>query len=450
MFDPLAPTRVGGLASPWNPPPMASAPAPPGPTAPATRLDGLSDEALAERLADGDELAFEELYGRHAAGLLSVCRHILGSRDEAEDAVQQVFMQAYRQIARGDRPERLRPWLYAAARNRCISMRRGGAEPAVALAEPSTEGLDKQVERMADVRALLRDLHRLPEDQRTALVLFELGDLSQADIAEVLHCDAARVKSLVFRARSNLLASRDARDVSCSAIRRQLSIARGGELNSGALKRHLDGCESCRLYLQQVRRQRRALGVLVPVLPTAALSGRVAEASGLGAVANGKGSRWRSATAAAATAGLVFAGGLGALSLGSDDGDKAAGAPPASEAEAQPISNARSPAPPDPPPPPAGRGGDSAPAPVFVSPSVDAYDTEGPAVQGRIDAGAPPGAGTAEATGAAVGAGGAGAGERPASGLPFTGQDLFAITAAGVLLLGLGVFLRRLTPSEEA
>jgi hypothetical protein len=47
-------------------------------------------------------------------------------------------------------------------------------------------------------------------------------------------------------------------------------------------------------------------------------------------------------------------------------------------------------------------------------------------------------------------AGGAGAGERPASGLPFTGQDLFAITAAGVLLLGLGVFLRRLTPSEEA
>jgi RNA polymerase sigma factor (sigma-70 family) len=431
---------------------MASASAPPSLSLPATPLDGLSDKDLTMRLAGGDEAAFETLYARHAQGLLGFCRHLLGSREEAEDAVQQVFMQAYRQIARGDAPERLRPWLYAAARNRCISMRRARGEVAVAPVEPATEGLDKQVERMADVRALLRDLHRLPEDQRTALVLFEFGDLSQADIAEVLACDSSRVKSLVFRARSNLLAAREARDASCSAIRRELSVARGGELNSGALRRHLDGCESCTLFLEQVRRQRRALGLLVPVVPVAGLYARAAEAS---AAAKEGGSGWlfggrraHTAAAGAAVAVLVLAAVLGMSATGDGQREPVA-TPPASAAEARPASEARGPAGGG-GPPPTDRGRDAGPAPSVVSPSIDAYETDGPGIQARIGEGGGSPTGAVAGSEAAGGADAARSGSGSGAGLPFTGQDLAAIVAAGLLLLGLGLFLRRLTPTEEA
>jgi hypothetical protein len=332
-------------------------------------------------------------------------------------------------------------------------MRRARGERTVALAEPSTEGLDRQVERMADVRALLRDLHKLPEDQRTALVLFELGDLAQAEIAQVLDCDAGRVKSLVFRARSNLLAAREARDASCSSIRRELAVARGGELNSGALRRHLDGCESCTLYLENVRRQRRALGVVVPVLPAAGLYGRLAGSSGAGGTAadgasrlpfgSGRG-RAAAAGAGAATA-LVLAAVLG-LSAGGDGESEAATAPPRSEAPA-PASSERASA--------AQRSGESTPPPAVrsspppaQSPSLDAYETDGPAIQGAIGEGGEPGggAGNAPGTPAAAGQGGAGSG----SALPFTGVDVVAISAAGLLLLGLGFVLRRLPPAEEA
>jgi hypothetical protein len=81
---------------------------------------------------------------------------------------------------------------------------------------------------------------------------------------------------------------------------------------------------------------------------------------------------------------------------------------------------------------------------------VDAYQADGPAVQSRIDQGGVPAAATAAGSGGG-GSGLAGSGSGSgAGGLPFTGGDLFAIAAAGLLLLALGVFLRRLTPPEEA
>jgi hypothetical protein len=302
------------------------------------------------------------------------------------------------------------------------------------------------------VRALLRDLHRLPEDQRTALVLFEFGDLSQADIAEVLACDSRRVKSLVFRARSNLLAARDARDASCSAIRRELAVARGGELNSGALRRHLDGCESCTLFLEQVRRQRRSLALLVPVLPAAGLYARAAKAS---AAATEGGSGWsfggrpaRTAAAGATAAILVLAAVLGLSGIGDGERERIA-TPPASAAEAQPASDPQGPGGTG-GPPPTDRGGDGGPAPVAVSPSVDAYESEGAQVQARIGEGGGPPAGTVAGSEASGGAVAAGSRSGSGAGLPFTGHDLLAIAAAGLLLLGLGVFLRRLTPAEDA
>src|SRR3712207_4562882 len=95
-------------------------------------LAALGDERLVEQVRRGNDAAFEAIFDRHHRGILAFCRHMLASVEEAEDAVQHTFAQAYDSIRRDDRELRLKAWLYAIARNRCISIRseerRGGKE----------------------------------------------------------------------------------------------------------------------------------------------------------------------------------------------------------------------------------------------------------------------------------------------------------------------------------
>src|SRR5947208_125199 len=148
-----------------------------------------SDERLVGRVRAGSEQAFAVLYERHYRKVHSFCRHMLGSAEEAEDAVQQSFVSAYRDMLRDDKEINFRPWLYRIARNHCISALRA-RRPVAGLdeAEPSTVGLSQQVADRDELRDLLRDLARLPDDQREALVLAELHDNSHSDVAEILGC----------------------------------------------------------------------------------------------------------------------------------------------------------------------------------------------------------------------------------------------------------------------
>jgi len=88
-------------------------------SAPLLRLS--SDERLVARIRAGNEAAFETLFERYRGPLLSFCRHMLGSQEDAEDAVQLAFTNAYRDILRSDRDLYVRPWLYRIARNQCIT-----------------------------------------------------------------------------------------------------------------------------------------------------------------------------------------------------------------------------------------------------------------------------------------------------------------------------------------
>src|SRR5215207_11254976 len=90
------------------------------------RLAG--DDRLVALVRAGSDAAFEAAYDRHHRGILAFCRHMLGSREEAEDAVQHTFMAAYRSIAGSRRAIQLRPWLYTIARNRCLSVLRARRE----------------------------------------------------------------------------------------------------------------------------------------------------------------------------------------------------------------------------------------------------------------------------------------------------------------------------------
>jgi RNA polymerase sigma factor (sigma-70 family) len=210
---------------------------------------------------------------------------MLGSHDEAEDAVQHTFAAAFRDLQRRqDRELALKPWLYAIARNRCISMLRARRDHVADSVERASHhaGLAEEVERRAELRDLLDDLRELPEDQRAALLLAEVGDLSHADVAGVLGCEVHKVKALVFRARSGLIQRRKARETPCAEIREQLANLRGGSLRRSELRHHLRECVDCRTYREQVKQQRRMLAAALPVVPSLGLKSSVLAAIGVG------------------------------------------------------------------------------------------------------------------------------------------------------------------------
>ena len=273
------------------------------------------DERLVEQIRRGNEMAFEVAFERYAASILGFCRHMLGSTEEAEDAVQHTFAAAYRDLARDDeRSLALKPWLYTIARNRCLSMLRARREQPVETPELPTAGLAEEVHQRAELRELLADLRELPEDQRAALLLAELGDLSHPEVAGVLGCEVRRVKALVFRARSGLISRREARDTPCEEIREQLANLSGGSLRRSELRHHLSACPGCREYREEVKRQRQLLALALPVLPGLALKKSVLAAVGFGGGAAGGGGA------------AVGVGGLGAVfgSLGSATAAKVA------------------------------------------------------------------------------------------------------------------------------
>jgi RNA polymerase sigma factor (sigma-70 family) len=227
------------------------------------------DASLVARVREGEVVAFESIYDRYHRGILSFCRHLLGDPEEAADVVQHTFLAAYSAIISSEKPILLRAWIYTIARNRCYSLLRARREqPSAEIAEPVTEGLTTHVLRREHLRELLLDMRRLPEDQRTALVLSGLGTLNHRQVAETLGIPASKVKALVFQARESLQAAQAARDTDCSEIREQLSTLRGAALRRGNLRRHLQDCSACREFSGEVARQRRRMTVL-PAPPVA-------------------------------------------------------------------------------------------------------------------------------------------------------------------------------------
>jgi RNA polymerase sigma factor (sigma-70 family) len=149
-----------------------------------------------------------DLYERYSAQILSYCLHQLGSREEAEDAVQTTFMNAFRGLSRGIVPELESAWLFKIAHNVCLSRRRSSWRRGKVEAPNNFEVLQEVIpgrEQVSDELIGLQDvLETMPENQRRAILLREWQGLTYREISTELGLTQAAVETLIFRARRAL------------------------------------------------------------------------------------------------------------------------------------------------------------------------------------------------------------------------------------------------------
>jgi RNA polymerase sigma factor (sigma-70 family) len=301
-----------------------------------------SDERLIALLRRGNNAAFEVLVSRYHSRLLAFCRHLLGSKEDAEDVLQEVMAAAFNAILADERPINVRPWLYRIARNRSLNQLRriqaiGVDSMDIHYSEHGASTADKVHDR-EQFRLLVGDIQCLPETQRTALVLREMDALSYEQIAEAMDTTVPGVKSLLVRARISLAEAAEARQLSCDEVRIELGeVAEGLRKRPSALvRRHLRGCRRCASFQSQLKQTNRALAALLPIGPMALvkqlLVTHIGHSAGTGSGATAAGAAGATgATGATAGAGGVAAGQMaavagGASSFGSVGGLISAGA----------------------------------------------------------------------------------------------------------------------------
>ena len=185
--------------------------------------------------------ATQDLYERYSGQILGFCVNQLGSRDEAEDALQSTFLNAHRALQRGVTPEAELAWLFKIAHNVCLTRRRstrrrGRVESPSDFAvvqdlvpAPSHDSPDA-------LMRLTEALGHMPESQRRAILLREWQGLSYHEIADELNLSQSAVETLIFRARRTLAANLESEPARPSRLARMRHA-----LDAGALLAALKG-----------------------------------------------------------------------------------------------------------------------------------------------------------------------------------------------------------------
>lgn len=178
-----------------------------------------SDEAqLVEGSRRGDLEAFNAIVAAYQDQVYSLCLRMLGSPQAAEDAAQEAFLSAYRNVGRMRGPS-VRSWLLRIAANASIDeLRRRRRQPQLSLDAPAPETYPdrrlevadpaagpEQIALRGELRAALqRELLRLPPDQRLAVILCDVEGLSYEEVAASMSSSIGTVKSRISRGRGRL------------------------------------------------------------------------------------------------------------------------------------------------------------------------------------------------------------------------------------------------------
>ena len=167
------------------------------------------DEALVRRAQRGDRMAFERLVDRHQHRLFTLAARSLGSRQDAEDAVQEAFLRAWRGLGGFRGGSLFSTWLYRICLNAAHDTRaRRGAEPSE-VAETVPDARDRLAERELSSE-LQAALSALDESHRVTVILHDVLGCSYAEVAEATDVAEGTVKSRLFRARRELAQLLDA------------------------------------------------------------------------------------------------------------------------------------------------------------------------------------------------------------------------------------------------
>ncbi len=159
-----------------------------------------------QQVQAGDDDAFNELLRRYQKPVLNFAYRLLGDATEAEDVAQETFVRAYRHIGDYDSRQKFSTWLFAIAHHACLDhLRSRKRRPEISLENaPDPSITSREVERNEMGMLIAAAVAKLPEDQRTALVLAEYHGMSYAEIAAVMRCSEKSVESRLYRAKQTL------------------------------------------------------------------------------------------------------------------------------------------------------------------------------------------------------------------------------------------------------
>jgi RNA polymerase sigma factor (sigma-70 family) len=263
----------------------------------------------------GHDEAFRVIHDRYRQRLFGYTRQMLAHRQDAEDALQDIFVRAYAGLRANHRELALRAWLYRVAHNRCIDELRRPAPPppeVIQLLRAPVHDPIAEADQRESLRRLIADVRRLPDQQRSALLMRELGGMSYADLSAALGVTIPAVKSLLVRARLALAQALEARDTACSDIREELIVSHDRGLRPNATaRRHMRDCAGCREFRHDLRGVSRRLGAIVPTLgPLGVLTNLL----GVGGAGSGAAGGALAAGGAAGTSTAIVS--IGTLSAG--------------------------------------------------------------------------------------------------------------------------------------
>jgi RNA polymerase sigma-70 factor (ECF subfamily) len=164
----------------------------------------------------GDATAFEQIILRYESRVMTLAARLLGGRDEARDAAQEVFLRAFKYLHRANPQKPLEPWLFRIAVNVCRdALRRRVRRQNTFVDVPPADPIDGApdpcagLERKQQLLILQRALDLLPEKERLAVVLRDVEGLPTADVAAILQSSETTVRSQVSRGRLRLKAAID-------------------------------------------------------------------------------------------------------------------------------------------------------------------------------------------------------------------------------------------------
>lgn len=172
-------------------------------------FDRVTDEELARRAGDGDGPAFELLVRRHQEGAWRFAVTLLGSPDEAEDAVQEAFFRAFRGIRSFRGAAAFRTWLFAICRRACMDLaaRRTNVVPL-----DEVHRLRQPDERVEDRQIIEETMADMSREERSAFVLVDVLGFSREDAARAEEVPPSTLKSRLYRARDRLAAALETAD----------------------------------------------------------------------------------------------------------------------------------------------------------------------------------------------------------------------------------------------